>query len=140
MQRLALIQQETKRLKEGNQALAIHTLTQLQDFAPPTLLALAGRQSIQQSTFAHLTVTNVPGPPHEMYLMGARLLELHPMVLVANMLTLNVAIQSLAGRLSIGLCADRDRVPDLDRMKDGISQSLNELKAAGGRVTEAAPA
>jgi WS/DGAT/MGAT family acyltransferase len=140
VRRLGLIQQATKRLKESKQAVGIHALTKLQDFAPPTLLALAGRQTVQQSSFAHLTVTNVPGPPHEIYLLGARLLELHPMVLIANTMTVNIAVQSLAGRLSIGLCADRDRLPDLDVLKGGIEQALADMRKAAKRRVKKQPA
>jgi hypothetical protein len=132
-ERLDSIRRQMDGLKESKQAVGIHALTQLQDFAPPTLLALAGRQTVQQSSFAHLTVTNVPGPPHEIYLLGARLLELHPMVLIANTMTVNIAVQSLAGRLSIGLCADRDRLPDLDVLKSGIERALANMKDAASK-------
>jgi hypothetical protein len=94
------------------------------------LMAQAGRQAMQQSTFANLTITNVPGPQSEIFFIGAKLLELNPQVLIGNQLTLNVAIISYNGALSIGLCADRDRNRDLDIMKEGMEQSLAELQAA----------
>lgn len=126
--RLEAVHQATKTIKESKQAVGIHFLTQLQGFAPPMLMAQAGRQAMQQSTFANLTITNVPGPQTEIYFMGAKLLELHPQVLIGNQLTLNVAIMSYNGALSIGLCADRDRNPDLEVMKTGIEQSLAALQ------------
>jgi len=132
VRRLELVTSSTQRLKKTDQALSMHALTSVQDFIPPTLLALAGRQAVQQAGFANLVVTNVPGPPHETYLMGARLLELHPMMLLAGNMTLNVAIQSLAGRASIGLIADRDKVKDLDIFKQGIRASLTELETRIG--------
>jgi diacylglycerol O-acyltransferase len=136
--RLREVQQATKRLKEGPQAMGIHRLTQLQGFAPPTLLALAGRQTMQNSSFAHLTGTNVPGPQHEMYLMGAKLLELHPMVLIGNNMTVNVAIMSYNGQLSLGLCSDRERLRDMDVLTRGIERSLHELQAAAASEHAAA--
>jgi WS/DGAT/MGAT family acyltransferase len=134
VRRLEAVHRSTKELKENKQAAGIHFLTELQGFAPPMLMAQAGRQAMQQATFANLTITNVPGPQQQLYFMGAKLLELHPMVLIGNQLTLNVAIMSYNGALSIGLCSDHDANPDLDVMTQGIEASLAELREAKGHT------
>jgi WS/DGAT/MGAT family acyltransferase len=127
--RLARIHASTKELKEGRQAQAIHAMTQAADFAPPALMAAAGRLAVEQSSFMNLTITNVPGPRHELYLLGAKMLELNPMCPIGNQLTLNVAVESYVDKVSIGLCADADRHPDLPVLKRGIERSLAELTA-----------
>jgi len=38
-----------------------------------------------------------------------------------------VAILSYEGHVTFGLIADRDTVPDLDVLRDGIEESLDEL-------------
>jgi diacylglycerol O-acyltransferase / wax synthase len=140
LRRLRKIHEATQELKEKGQALGIHVLTDLAGFAPPTLLALAGRAFLHQRTIANLTVTNVPGPQRPVYLMGAKMLELRPMVLIGNQLTLNVAIESYLGCLSIGLSADADANPDLDVLKRGIESSLRELQALAGDLRGERPA
>lgn len=130
VKRIEAVHEATRALKENKQAAGIHFLTELQGFAPPMLMAQAGRQAMQQATFANLTITNVPGPQKQLYFLGAKLLELHPMVLIGNQLTLNVAIMSYNGALSIGLCSDFDANPDLDVTLHGLEASLSELVAA----------
>ena len=48
---------------------APQTLTQLADFAPPTILSQAARLQARQRFF-NLVVTNVPGPQFPLYLLG----------------------------------------------------------------------
>ena len=129
VERLRRIHGSTRELKEGKQALGIQLMTQSAEYAPASLMAAAGRTAMQQSSFINLTVTNVPGPRSELFLLGARLLELHPMVLIGNDITLNVAVESYAGDLSIGLSADAEAHPDLPVLRDGIRRSLDELLA-----------
>ena len=127
VRRLERIHASTRELKESGQARGIQLMTQTTDFAPASLMAAAGRAAIEQSSFMNLTVTNVPGPPNELYLLGAKMLELNPMVPIGNQLTLNVAVESYAGKLSVGLAADADANPDLEVMRDGIARALEEL-------------
>jgi WS/DGAT/MGAT family acyltransferase len=129
VQRLRRIHASTKELKEGKQALGIHMLTQSVNYVAPMLMAAAGRLSIQQGSFMNLTITNVPGPRHELYLLGARMVELNPMCPIGNRLTLNIAVESYVDKLSIGLVADADANPDLDILAAGICDSLEELLA-----------
>lgn len=132
--RLRRIHASTRELKESKQALGIHLMTQSAEYAPASLMAAAGRTAMQQSSFINLTVTNVPGPRRELFLLGARMLELHPMVLIGNDITLNVAVESYASKLSIGLSADADRHTDLPVLRDGIRRSIDDLlaRARGG--------
>ena len=75
----------------------------------------------------NLSVTNVPGPPMPLYLAGAPLLEMFPVVsLVAN-LTLAVAVLSYAGQLNITAVADQDGCPDLEVFAQGMRRALDEL-------------
>jgi len=128
-ERLRRIHESTKELKEGKQALGIQLMVQAAGFAPAGLMAAAGRAAIQQSSFMNLTVTNVPGPRHELFLLGAKMLELNPMVPIGNNLTLNIAVESYVDKLSIGLSADADVNRDLDVLKGGIERSLADLIA-----------
>jgi WS/DGAT/MGAT family acyltransferase len=127
--RLATIAGEMARLKAGRQQAAMELLLDMANFTPPVLLAATGPQSQRSGSFMNLTVTNVPGPRHELYLLGAKMLELNPMLPIGNQLTVNVAVESYVDKLSIGVCCDPDAVPDLDELKGGIEDTLRELLA-----------
>ena len=75
----------------------------------------------------NLVVTNVPGPPVPLYLAGARLLELFPVVPVMGNLTLVVAVLSYAGQLNLTAVADHDGCPDLEMFAQGVRSALDDL-------------
>ena len=75
----------------------------------------------------NLVVTNVPGPPVPLYLAGARLLELFPVVPVMGNLTLVVAVLSYAGQLNLTAVADQDGCPDLEVFTQGVASALDDL-------------
>jgi diacylglycerol O-acyltransferase / wax synthase len=75
----------------------------------------------------NLVVTNVPGPPVPLYLAGARLLELFPMMPVMGNLTLVVAVLSYAGQLNLTAVADRDSCPDVEVFAQGVRSALDDL-------------
>jgi diacylglycerol O-acyltransferase / wax synthase len=75
----------------------------------------------------NLVVTNVPGPPMPVYLAGARVLELFPVMPVMGNLTLVVAVLSYAGQLNLTAVADRDGCPDVDVFAQGVRSTLDDL-------------
>ena len=75
----------------------------------------------------NLVVTNAPGPPVPLYLAGARLLELFPMMPVMGNLTLVVAALSYAGQLNLTAVADQDSCPDLEIFTQGVRRTLDDL-------------
>ena len=56
-------------LKQSKQAVGATMMTELADFAPPTIAGQAARLQARQRFF-NLVVTNVPGPQFPLYLMG----------------------------------------------------------------------
>jgi diacylglycerol O-acyltransferase / wax synthase len=80
-----------------------------------------------QQRSVNLVVSNAPGPPAPLYLAGARLLELFPMMPVMGNLTLVVAVVSYAGQLNLTAVADRDGCPDLEVFTQGVRSALDDL-------------
>jgi diacylglycerol O-acyltransferase / wax synthase len=74
-------------------------------------------------------VSNVPGPRHDVFVAGARVRELYSLAEIAERHALRVAVVSAAGRLFFGLCADREAVPDLDVVAEGMRRAVDELLA-----------
>jgi hypothetical protein len=80
----------------------------------------------------NLVVTNVAGPPVPVYLAGARLLELFPMLPVMGNLTLVIAVLSYAGQLNVTAAASREHCPDLDVFVRGVRSAFDELARDAG--------
>jgi diacylglycerol O-acyltransferase len=128
-QRLARVTAATGDLKRSRQAVAANTLSQLANWAPATLQALAGRLMTSQPQWSRQSVinvvaTNVPGPQVPFYTGGAQLLEFWPLVAIYHTLGLNLAIVSYNGFVHFGMLADRDLVPDLDDFARHLEQSV----------------
>jgi diacylglycerol O-acyltransferase / wax synthase len=75
----------------------------------------------------NLVVTNAPGPPVPLYLAGAQLLELFPMMPVMGNLTLVVAALSYNGQLNLTAVGDYDSCPDLEVFAHGVRTTLDDL-------------
>jgi len=77
-----------------------------------------------------MIVTNVPGPPHPLYFLGAELLEAYPIAPLLENLGLTIGLFSYNGNMFWGLMADYDRVPDLKNLAALIETSFQKLKRA----------
>jgi len=129
--RLDAVRASTADLKERRQAVGAAALLGLSEYAAPTILGLAARAAHAQR-FANLIVTNVPGPQVPLYCLGARMLEVYPIVPLSRNLTLNVAILSYCGQLHFGLIGDGASGRDLELLAGGIEDSFAELASARG--------
>jgi len=110
----------------GSQAVGARTLTELADFAPPTIMSQAARLQQRQRAF-NLVVTNVPGPQFPLYLLGRRLRALYPVVPLTANHALGVAVMSYDGHLGFGLLGDYDALPDLDLLATQMRESIDAL-------------
>ena len=131
--RMQTVRERMGDLKSSKQALGATLLTQLADFAPPTIAGQAARLQARQRFF-NLVVTNVPGPQFPLYLMGRRMERVFPMVPLAKNQGVCVGIMSYDGQVNFGLIGDYDGMPDLDDLARDLEASIAELlDAAGGR-------
>lgn len=137
VQRLREVTATMGDLKQSKQAMGANLLTELTDFAPPTILGQAARLQPHQHFF-NLVVTNVPGPQFPLYLLGKQLEAVYPMVPLARRQALCVGVMSYNGRVHFGLVGDYEAMSDLDLLAAGLEESLDELIAtAGPRDSEA---
>jgi WS/DGAT/MGAT family acyltransferase len=86
------------------------------------MLRLMARQR-----FANFYVANVPGPSVPLYLAGARILELFPVVPLNGNITLGIGVLSYAGQLNFTAIGDWDSCPDLPVFVSGLQRTLAEL-------------
>jgi hypothetical protein len=127
--RLRRINITTGDLKRTRQAVAADKLMGLADWAPPTLLVLAGRLLSSPQAGANINVTNVPGPQFPLYSGGAQLLEVWPFAPLYPSMGLGVAIVSYNGDAYFGLTADPGVVPDVEDFTTKLREAADDCIA-----------
>ena len=138
-ERLLAIHAATQSAKEMREAMAVHKIMGLTEAAPPRMISLASRMySLAQLDRnapppMNVIVSNVPGPPFELYMAGAKLKGMFPLgpLLYGN--RLEITVISFMGRLDFGFMADRDNAPDPRVFADFIPEAMRNLEKAAGR-------
>lgn len=124
-------------LKGGGQAAGAETLVELAGATPPLVHGIVAQLAFTPRLF-NLTITNVPGPQATLYALGAPLRRVVPLVPIFAGHAVGVAVVSYDGKVSFGINADRVEVPDLDVLRDGIEESLAELRRLAADAGERA--
>lgn len=133
VERMNLVIEAMGDLKQSKQAMGATLMTQLTDFAPPTIAGQAARLQSRQRFF-NLVVTNIPGPQFPLFLLGRRMERVFPMVPLAKRQALCVGIMSYDGQVNFGLIGDYDAMAQLDDFAQDLEASIDELiEVAGGR-------
>ncbi|MCW2904318.1 MAG: acyltransferase [Streptosporangiaceae bacterium] len=129
LHRLHRIRKQMDDLKRSHQEVGSTTLTRLTNTAvAPALLTLAARTPMRlHNPMVQTITTNVPGPPFPLYVLGRKVVELHPYVPIAGGMRVATAIFSYLGKLNFGLTGDFDAMPDLEVLAQGIRAGFDEL-------------
>ncbi|MCL2769742.1 MAG: wax ester/triacylglycerol synthase family O-acyltransferase, partial [Solirubrobacterales bacterium] len=134
LQRLESVKAAMADLKESKQALGAEVIANVQNFAPPTILAQASRLNFSTRLF-NLIVTNVPGPQFPLYVLGREMLHAFPIAFLPADHGVAIAIMSYNGEMNFGLLGDFDALPDIDRIGERIEAELSELVALAREVS-----
>lgn len=116
-------------------AVDARTMLSAGDLVAPALLTLGARASRSAQPIAQAVATNVPGPPRPLYALGRRMISLHAHVPIAMGCRLAIGIFTYAGRMTFGINADHDGVPDVDVLATGIERGLEELVVRSGTAS-----
>ncbi|HUG83486.1 MAG TPA: wax ester/triacylglycerol synthase family O-acyltransferase [Euzebya sp.] len=128
--RLYRIMGEMAGLKESRQAVAADQLVKLAGYAPPALHARAARLASGEQRY-NIALSNAPGPQQPRYLAGTLLEESYPFIPLAGDSALSLAVSSYAGGIYFGLLGDRDTLFDIERLGEFVTESVQDLRAAG---------
>lgn len=136
--RLTEIRAQMDDLKSSRQAAGADVLTNLSNFAAPTLMALGSRTAMRfpQNIMQTIT-TNVPGPRVPLFMLGRPMVEMFPYVPTASTVRITVGIFSYMNNFTFGINADFDGVPDVQILADGIRAGFDELVAIAAAAEEA---
>jgi len=138
-ERLRLINVTTSRLKGSEAARAASMVIEASGWVPPTVSRVLGSIGAAGSATPvgrvvprrlpwNLVISNVPGPPMPVYLLGRRLESINPFVpLSPQRRALSIGVISYDGGLYFGLTGDRDRMSDLDAVAGFIDAEIAAL-------------
>jgi diacylglycerol O-acyltransferase / wax synthase len=133
---LRAIAEATKGAKEDHNALGAKFLQNWAEHAAPATFALATRVYTRLDLVErlppiyNLLVSNVPGPPVDLYLAGARLVHAYPLGPISEGAGLNVTVLSHADVVDFGFVACAELVPDLEVLAGHVDDALAHLAAA----------
>lgn len=129
--RLELVHGRMARLKSAHEGEGVARLLDAVDRLPAPVHARLVRLVASQS-IVNVVVTNVPGPPSPLYLLGARVDEIVPVVPLGAQLGLGIAVLSYCDRLTISLFADPEITADLDLLADAVAEEFELVRTAIG--------
>jgi diacylglycerol O-acyltransferase len=82
----------------------------------------------------NLVVSNIPGPPVPMYILGCPLQAVYPMVPLADHHAVSVGMVTIHDQACFGIYADRQALPDVNVLAEDIDDAITELLAGTYRV------
>jgi diacylglycerol O-acyltransferase len=137
--RLAAVHEEALSAKAYAEALGPRFAVDLTDVMPGNVLSLAIRTAsatglAEASVVFNTIVTNVPGPPMQLYMCGAALIDtisLGP--LMPNVGLFHIvysSVQEKRGTINLSFTACRDMLPDPAFYADCLQASFDELRDA----------
>jgi diacylglycerol O-acyltransferase len=121
-------------MKERHRALPAGLLGDANNLIPPAVFARAARLTFRLATSRpgrpnwNLVISNVPGPPFPLYCAGARLVANYPVSVITDGMGLNITVMSYCGSLDFGIVADRDQMPDVNKLMGWLGDALEELR------------
>ncbi|WP_199431819.1 WS/DGAT/MGAT family O-acyltransferase [Qaidamihabitans albus] len=131
--RVFMIAENNRRSKAHHRTIDADMLQDWAQFAAATSFGLAVRAysalrlAERHAVIHNLIISNVPGPPMPLYLLGARVTGLYPLGPVFHGAGLNVTVLSNDGRVNVGLLGARELVTDLWPLADAMPEALQEL-------------
>jgi hypothetical protein len=95
--------------------------------AAPSVLQRALSKLVASPRTFNVVVSNIPGPPVPVWMLGCRLREAYPIVPLADRHAVSIGFTSVAGGAFFGIYADRDAAHDAELLARDIGDELREL-------------
>ncbi len=144
-ERYQVVRQGNDAGKADHEAIGGDLIQLAAHLAPPTATALVARiygsmrLADLHPVVHNAIISNVPGPPIELYLAGARIEGLYPLGPVLDGPGLNITVVSYHDTLCFGFIGCAEKLPHLDELAAAVRPALAELvalAAATGRAQE----
>ncbi len=131
--RMARVIETTRQLKASRTVRGTELVEEISDWTSGTLFAGLSQLTARTRSY-NLVVTNVPGPQFPVYMAGAHMEEIYPLVPLFSNQALGIAVFSYDGGLFWGFHGDWEALPDLHDLVDGVQREFAKLcrLASGG--------
>jgi WS/DGAT/MGAT family acyltransferase len=136
VERLLAIHRNTMGAKEMQKALGAETIMNLIDTPPPAMLSLALRFYAKTNLVkrhppvTNLPISNVPGPPKQLYVLGAPIKAFFSMGLLLDGAGLFIGAMSYKDQMDFGILTCKEMCEDPFEIADGIVEELDVLLKA----------
>ena len=131
--RLDLITSTTRKAKSQQQPAAMAGF-----LAAATATPWIGKSYPAHQHTVNVKDTNIIGPSHPVYVLGARILDILPITRLFGNVGLTLCAFSYAGQISLVVTADATAFPDLDVLMAGMEQNWHAL--TGSQIDRPVPA
>ncbi|MGZ4688828.1 MAG: WS/DGAT/MGAT family O-acyltransferase [Acidimicrobiia bacterium] len=138
VERLHHIAEQSRGAKEIHRTLRSHPVGSIADAAPPFLIGSVLRLAYETHVLSYIPgmmntiVSNVPGPPMDLYLAGAKLAGIYSASVLLDCMGLNITLFSFGERVDFGLHVDPDLIEDPWEIAEAIPGALRALMHAAG--------
>lgn len=129
--RLGAIATETRERKRGHDAQTLDAFFRDLSHMSRSLERFAEHWAESPRVFT-LNVSNVPGPPGPLSVLGAPVASMHSLAEIGHRHALRVAVVSANGRIGFGFCTDADAIGSPQPIADGVAAELRALVAELG--------
>jgi diacylglycerol O-acyltransferase / wax synthase len=127
LRRLDAVQQQTRAFKRSGRPAGTQALVDAIGVLPIVVRKRAAQMMASQRAY-NLVVSNIPGPPCSVYMLGAELEEAYPVVPLSEKHALSIGIFSYGEHLHFGIYADPDALPEAVHLGGAISSSFRALE------------
>ena len=117
----------TRLKKESNQTGGAELLEDVADLTTKRLILDISRGAIMRRAY-NVVVTNIPGPPFPLYMLGAQVKAMFPLVPIPPTQNLGIALFSYNGELHWGFNADWQGFPDVHEFVEDLEATFEEYK------------
>ena len=124
---LRRVRRETQARKAGGGAAPLEALSEVAELLPGAARRVVARTAARAASF-NAVVSNVPGPPVELDLLGRRVSAIFPAVPFLRGHALSIGALSYRGRLHCGVYADAAVVPDAADVARDLEAAFDALR------------
>ena len=127
LRQLESVQAQTRAFKRSGRPAGTQALVGAIGVLPLAMRRRAAQAMASQRAY-NLVVSNIPGPPCKVYMLGAELKEAYPVVPLSEKHALSIGIFSYADQLHFGVYADPDALPEAAHLGGAIATSFRALE------------